>query len=49
MPAEGSLTFKDYVTWADALVVVTQRYQAQSDRCDGLNREPGPAAPSEEP
>lgn len=49
MPAEGSLTVKDYVTWADALVVVTQRYQAQSDRCDGLNREPGPAAPSEEP
>lgn len=48
MPAEGSLTVKDYVTWADALVVVTRRYQAQADRCDGLNRA-DPAALSEEP
>jgi hypothetical protein len=38
MPAEGSLTFKDYVTWADGLVVVTRRYQAQVDRCGTLNQ-----------
>lgn len=49
MPAEGSLTLKEYVIWADDLVVVTQEYQAQATRCDVLNREPGPAAPSEEP
>ncbi len=48
MPVEGSLTLKEYVIWADDLVVVTQEYQAQADRCDGLNRA-DPTAPSEEP
>jgi len=50
MSAEGSLTVEDYVTWADGLVVVTRRYQAQADRCGILNqKEPDPTAPSEEP
>ncbi len=48
MPVEGSLTIKEYVTWVDDLVVVTQEYQVQVTRCDGLNRA-DPTAPSEEP
>ncbi len=47
MPAEGSLTFKEYVTWVDALVVITKRYQAQARRCHYLNEEPGQAVPIE--
>jgi len=50
MPAEGSLTFKDYVIWADGLVVVTRRYQAQVDRCGTLNQGAfDPEVPIEEP
>lgn len=48
LPAEGSLTFKRYVTWADALVVLMQRYQAQATRCHDLN-EADPTVPIEEP
>lgn len=48
LPAEGSLTVKEYVTWADALVVIVKRYQAQSQRCHDLNHR-DPAAPSSEP
>ena len=49
MSAEGKLSFKRYVTWADALVTIVKRYQAQSLRCRNLNAEPGPTAPIEEP
>ena len=50
MPAEGSLTFKEYVTWADGLVVVTRRYRTQADRCGTLNQAAfDPEAPIEEP
>lgn len=49
MPAEGSLQFKQYVIWANALVVAAKRYQAQVDRCRALNEGPGPEAPSVEP
>ncbi len=48
MPAEGSLTLKEYVIWVDDLVVVTQEYQTQASRCGVLN-EAGPVAPSEAP
>ena len=48
MPVEGSLTIKEYVTWVDDLIVVTQEYQAQATRCDALN-EADPTTPSEEP
>lgn len=48
LPAEGSITIKEYVGWANALVVVTRRYRAQASRCGDLN-EADPAAPSEEP
>lgn len=49
MPAEGSLQFKKYVIWANALVVAAKRYRAQADRCRALNEGPDPAAPSVEP
>ncbi len=48
LSAEGPLTFKDYVDWANSLVVVTRLYQAQSVRCGELNQS-DPAAPSSEP
>ena len=49
MPAEGSLSFKRYITWADALVTIAKRYQAQNLRCRNLNEGPDPAVPTEEP
>jgi len=48
MPAEGSLTLKEYVIWVDDLVVVTQEYRTQASRCGILN-EADPVALSEEP
>jgi len=48
MSAEGSLTFKEYVTWVDGLIVITKRYQVQARRCANLNEEPGRAVPIEE-
>ena len=50
LPAEGSITIKEYVDWANALVVVTRRYRAQVNRCGTLNQGPlDPEAPIEEP
>ena len=49
LPAEGSLLFKAYTIWADALVTILKRYQAQTDRCRNLNEGHDPAAPIVEP
>jgi hypothetical protein len=48
MPAEGSLSFKEFTTWADALVTIVKRYRAQAARCDDLNQR-DPTVPIEEP
>lgn len=48
LPAEGPLILKDYVTWADSLVVVAKRYLAQAQRCQALNQS-DPAVPTSEP
>jgi len=48
MPAEGSLSFEEYTTWADALVTIVSRYRTQTTRCSELNVR-DPAVPFGEP